>query len=1109
MPIPQAIFGLGGAGKEILFTLLKQDWFLDKLVNYKKDGIIDRLQAVVIDTATAEYPDDEKKKNVILERLDKILKEKEEHISATDLLDLRIICIPKVINVRRVGDLIAKDVINRIKNSDILRYDFGADDIIWWLEDERLGDGWFRALKTIDPKIDVEFAKGVFRKRAISKSLFYKYIAEGAVNFPNIKANEACAIIVGLGGGTGSGIFLDLARYLKRKGAPVELFAVLPTLNELDDEKSNAYVALSEIEFLRVNGSSYFTYVILLPFDKTEFVVSRAQDPRIKENVKQFDTVASYIFANFYIGAEIGGTDIFKELQERTYSNLMIATGAIINYDVESLYEIRQLIKDLISTIKEYFEGVKEKNEKLLGTLKELERLYGKEEKIPPKPIFDYFRSVVETLSIWNNKVFKMMRYSSTEKITDELEYRKENIGLIEIKSFDSLLNYIDLCLEVLDNVKRRTDLEPKDAIDRELPDILYEIFSELRNVGEIIRLYTNVRMDEKLRNIIENLVRDSPLTHKSEIEMRNFIESKKEEINKAELYIKELFKKIQSLEREKKSIKDTVSEFIGRLRRDLSELWELHSSKTEFSKRVNELNNSLNEFVINIVNEIKKFESSDPDKLYTGKKDKWLDKIGYNNIKGEIHKTFRDIETLSYEIENLESEVDSFIIDVLNMIYLYSLAKYYEYREKECSNSRNPFKRRRTKEYKSLKDKFRVEFDNIKSRLFDSEFGIEYLGSLPEKVDILSPVIRRFERKLNNKIEDITDEINRRFSLDINRDVIVESLEMNDKSKLIEELQETLIEKLIKKNRIKEELDELTNEIKSLENKKKNLKKVYETLTNFWKRYTELKSEIERLSDKWNVIKQNLENLNRKTEERSRLREDYIYLSKIYPDPQVMGAISDSVDLDINVILKSDILSKDVIEKEVKRIVDKCKVRISELAGDRKYHCIGHTPIEKHDNKGLIRWSPNMVSLCLNGGGEIIKRITENEEVLVDYINNGLALTEKRGIKILPATEIYSAFDIAILLYIAPLFLDNIANVGGDYGYYKSYSKRRGINIAGKFIPNILHHTLNLEKGMIIKRELINLGDAVEIIDKENERKDVSADVLRYYEEIDLTGGI
>jgi hypothetical protein len=264
---PDQIIGIGGAGKNIVYQLfapsildlesptdLTQEdlrgWLIDEVLEPR--GLSanrhqqERMDAFVLDTATGEADVDRPR----VDRIGELLGEREDEHSDS-------VRAPSISYVNLVEDATTKA--RHLLSDNKVRELSGQTGIsCWWLDDDMIN------------RHD-DFGGGVVRRRALSKALYWMSQInsndplEGIHNA--VSSDSDVAMVVGLGGGTGAGTFLDIARELKRKhGFPdVTLFAILPHSDEDPDRGANAYAALSELEYLSLTEQNPFESIVLLP----------------------------------------------------------------------------------------------------------------------------------------------------------------------------------------------------------------------------------------------------------------------------------------------------------------------------------------------------------------------------------------------------------------------------------------------------------------------------------------------------------------------------------------------------------------------------------------------------------------------------------------------------------------------------------------------------------------------------------------------------------------------------------------------------------------------------------------------------------------------------
>ncbi|WP_436930225.1 tubulin-like doman-containing protein [Halosimplex halobium] len=238
---PDVVVGIGGAGKGVVYDALNTDWILEAgLDNHQGSGLFD---AHVLET-------DQSQRSTDRDRIDEISRRIEETAQALEQGGVS----------HRLEYLDLVDAADAVANTDLLRQDQVAQQVI---DSSELSTWWLTA---DDAEWDLEsFAHGTIRKRAIGKGLFHAAKARDGMDslLSSLNAGEDVVIVAGLGGGTGSGVALDLAREAAA-GASIHLLGLLPSRDSSSDALINAYATLSELEYCFLTDRSPFESVVLV-----------------------------------------------------------------------------------------------------------------------------------------------------------------------------------------------------------------------------------------------------------------------------------------------------------------------------------------------------------------------------------------------------------------------------------------------------------------------------------------------------------------------------------------------------------------------------------------------------------------------------------------------------------------------------------------------------------------------------------------------------------------------------------------------------------------------------------------------------------------------------
>lgn len=247
---PDRLIGIGGGGSRVVYRFMQQDWILEEVMKTDEynEPEPDILRATVIDSATDDKfhseraPLVEKKVNGAYEGTDKNPRYGYVEFDG-----------PHIITETVPGRWLGSDLTSEMAVRELCD---NQDLTSWWLAEGR------EPLSKINEK---GFGGGVLRRRSMSKLLFH--VAEDTHNsvIPNNNDEEQVYIVAALGGGTGSGMALDLASELQNGDKQIHLVGILPHDRAGGLEKTNAHAALSELEYAHLTGEGPFETMTLIP----------------------------------------------------------------------------------------------------------------------------------------------------------------------------------------------------------------------------------------------------------------------------------------------------------------------------------------------------------------------------------------------------------------------------------------------------------------------------------------------------------------------------------------------------------------------------------------------------------------------------------------------------------------------------------------------------------------------------------------------------------------------------------------------------------------------------------------------------------------------------
>lgn len=342
---PNDIYAVGGAGAKLVSTVLNKKWILEHIL--QPSYVENVLNVVFMDTAKGE-------KNSMISDIKKInskIQEIEADIRNTPIskgmkpgrINLSYILLTEEMVLESPHDLIS--IGDKVKSCTPVE--------TWWVEDIAKGIDSIKIITKENFK-DENFEKGVYRKRYMSKAIFYKALTEKFFNIGS--ASSSVDIVFGLGGGTGAGMAIDLAEQIKdkRPTAGITVFAVLTTLREEPDERANCGSTLTDIECKHLRESTLFKDIIIIPMEATKYSGASHHRDDNEENdimLKEFDESFSYIFIAYHSNPQMATSKV------PIYAPFTIATSQIIRYNVESTKEHKRLVDESLKSKKQSLES--------------------------------------------------------------------------------------------------------------------------------------------------------------------------------------------------------------------------------------------------------------------------------------------------------------------------------------------------------------------------------------------------------------------------------------------------------------------------------------------------------------------------------------------------------------------------------------------------------------------------------------------------------------------------------------------------------------------------------------------------------------------------------
>lgn len=1048
MPDELTVVAIGGCGKKLISNLYGHEWFLKHYLSDAK-----RLNLYTIDTDSNQRADDVRRSEQV-EAMVGGMQRTNNQMGGS--VKSRHYHLPDLANVERVSSLTSREIAEQIKK----RRERPLVDV-WWMNDPEYGFD-YQMLKTIDKNIVDDFGGGVHRRRAISKAVFFKAITQGGEQFPSFQGHGPVALIVGLGGGTGSGMFIDLARYIKEKRgqeSKIWLFVVLPAASEGEKEQLNAAIALSEIEYLNMLGDKLFNYIIVSSLSPTGYVDGGDR----KQEVVEFDSAFPYMFINsFYLPtADISAIVDAK----KDYSGYIFADSHVIEYPVENLRSLKKGFEDVIESLS----GIEQNRGKILKEVSDFlstnESLYPdgfskSDMEITHDDVNLYRKEIEKIKKVWENEITDLLNFKTQSiigsAVTNNMPEELRDIS--SVNDFDKLSEYVERLKKSLENESKPHE----NAKDQEL----YEVIKKnLRRLDEMSHLEKKtLSITEKTARIaLLNVIRGEENFGKISGDLSSRESSLKAEISDTNVRAKKKRSELEEINIEQDSMLARIRSEVNALAKPIDDYVALgHGTGTVSGEgAIEELERAfLNTFSELLIVLQEKLNQSEKKKAKPIKRDAWLASLPLGDLQGDIERL--EMAT-SADFSYLKDLADSVSLYFFND-YMLRIARKQGFSDsllgrklnQEIYRSEKATKEERIRKISqmhpgkiSIRDPFEVFIqDHFLTREFDMR-----LGSLREAT--ITPLLSEF----NLESED--------------RAALIGSFDGRDTASILTGIRETLTGIINKREGYSSKIETINEEIDSLVQSQNMMQQQVE----FLQKTDNLVSATFDSRKKFNADVDAYESGLRVIDEKR--KSGNITIEGMYRtwfgeiNPNILSLLRDDSDLSV---LDYDEDGRSEIEKlysivqwKYKELVDAHKLGINNIS-------IGY------GSAGTERWSFDKAALVASSPSRWLSQLIDNKSS--DFRRNLVKSLDLKGVDSAKVNShnYTKPWEISLTFFAAASFLDNISPLTTGGGYWEKYLKAKN---------NILHHALYLHEGRYVVREkTLLLTDAAEIADLESGEK-------------------
>ncbi len=1035
MNLPSRIFAVGGAGKAITYELLKADWVQEAVLRPRPNP--ESLTVTVIDTAEEEENRDIERiqeiKRQIQETKDRL---RDQHTGRPGEITIEYLPLTRNIQLHDQNDLIGQAAVPRIAAG------VGMEEENWWLQPEFINE-------------NLDFATGVVRKRGLGKGLYYKAYAEDddvrtAIDLPD---RGKVAVIAGLGGGSGSGIFIDLVRHLKRtqRTAEITLFGVLPNDDEGEAETANAHAALSELEHLSLQGEDLFKDRILIPIDPTGFGGKKANILQSSDALIEFDRAAIYLIATYYNMMDM--EDPFADTP--SYAPFIIGIPQVLRYNVDAIQDAKSVTKDILNAKQDALEA---EADIYAGVDRFLSREWSPDGM--NGELHDSDRTDLET------------RLNNVKSLLDldlftELDYESVSIYREIVSEAEAEADDIVERIEVIGGSIRAGTAEVStdgeqfvDSIDKQLGDVIRDELSRLAHRKDLLVRLRAVD-DNRVESTISYLLALEDEAINAGVRL-NQLEAKLDEAtDRRDRLQSDLDDAEAELEEQRRAQQDEVDRRVDDWERSVRTLYDEYDDCRSID--VDNMVDSLEMALETFAREVENAETEDQ-----------LEAIDDSGVRGAVSTLSEEFERVGININDVERRINASLADLTD-----AKESFLRMNEEEGTlESILPWDTSGEEERKQAQKNYRMK----RNQLDDNEvFAISRAGSSlsVEPEFSAANLARTIEDEAEDRRREILAETRAELDEDHSRDIDELGRELESGASftdLARAFEEMVKDEAVETDDIERRRDDLEADLEEAERKAE----LYSGTVDLFEELNGPRDMFISSQDTYRDLRENY-NESRETTV-STESEDYHYVKTVKPH-DILQLRDDA-----------DIAGSKLFDDETER--QRLRGSLEELA--KNAHNPKYTGIRKRRISGdRARYNDmNIVVGVMSRAINQIGDVADLKPVFQGAYNLGAGSENYASFPV----EAGGSWDIGLGIFIDGIFLDNLrAEVEAD-GYHTGYQARE----AADDTDILVHHTYGLDEGHYVRRnEVLNLENPQDIEFFLRDEGEIREDLLEEYSEV------
>lgn len=1040
MNFPDRIFTIGGAGKEIGFTILETEWILEGILEPRPNP--QSLTVTMIDSAEGEENQDKQRIAEIRERIDEMEAElRDPNAGRTGSITVDYKLINENIQLSSSIDLLGDNAIPRIANGN------GMDAANWWLENDDINE-------------NLDFAKGVVRKRGLGKAIYYKAYAEddSITSYIDLPQKGKVAVLAGLGGGTGSGILLDLVQHLKKRQrtAEVSLFGILPNHTEGIEESTNAFAALSELEYASLAGDNLFKDMILVPIDPTGWGGKTGDRIQTDQFLEELDQAITYLITSYYNTQNL--EDPFANTPR--YAPFTIGIPQALRYRVEAINEARGTIREMLNTKEE---GLEREEEIYDSVDRFLAKHYTDDvepgvTELDEANLRDRLEQVEDLLEF---ELFTELNYESVSIFSEIIaDAKEESTQLVDqISLIDTSIRTVDTSGDGVGTFV--------DNIDEHLASLLEHELQLLARRKSILERRKAVD-DNRIRNALEFLITPSGDTSGPGVKL-NRLESKLEDLKSQRTRVKT---NLESTESELEALREEMEDEVQRLLGDWEETVEppleqlRNCDRDGIESELRQLRNELERFCNRVIN------AESPEEV---------EGVQAGEISQSLEELTRLFDAAGVPFDETRREVESSLTELRRARTAFIKMN----REESTIESLTPWESSTKEEQEQGHKDFRVQTNKLGDRDifsvgpptgdFTAEVTFDAQSLLRDVTDQQEAYEETIVSALADRVDDIDQKKVRQLRSKLGTETTIDQLRPIAEEAFWDDVGET---------------DDLENQKAELEAELADIEETIALYEPAIELFQSLSSRHDQWTDRLAEFAKQQSSYEEEAEAPARADDDYVYIKQIKPNDVFRATGNDD-------IAESDISTSQAEKQRIQNGLEE----LAKNARNQQYSGLQRRKL----SKGRSRYDETKVRVAILSRAidQLPSEVLDFKETFGNAYNLGASGKSVESPYTSWQRDTGGPWDIGLSVFISGVFLDNIRKVVQPDGYFAGYRQKEESNDS-----ILIHHSYELEEGHYIRRkDTLNMENDDDVAFYLRDEPEIVDDLLtNYIERIDHT---